>query len=100
MSTAFAFGKNGIEVSVPSSGNLYENVWTIPFLCNVVAAATEPLVSVCQAMTHVAVPGIRSFAIGIVLGQMICLGVLRVMRSVLYGVSVSDATSMAGVVLF
>jgi len=52
-----------------------------------------------QAMAHVAAPGIRSSAIGIVLGLIVCLGVLRVMRSVLYGVSIYDAPSMAGVVV-
>ncbi|MGB6192240.1 MAG: FtsX-like permease family protein, partial [Terracidiphilus sp.] len=52
-----------------------------------------------QAMAHVAAPGIRSSALGIVLGLLISLGVLRVMRSVLYGVNVYDATSMAGVVV-
>jgi predicted permease len=52
-----------------------------------------------QAMAHVAAPGIRSSAIGIVLGLLICLGALRVMRSVLYGVSVYDASSMTGVVI-
>ncbi len=50
-----------------------------------------------QAMRHVAAPGIRSSAIGIVLGLLLCLGVLRVMRTVLYGVSVYDVPSMAGV---
>jgi predicted permease len=52
-----------------------------------------------QAMAHVATPGIRSSAIGLVLGLVLCLGVLRMMRSVLYGVSVYDARSMAGVVV-
>jgi ABC-type antimicrobial peptide transport system permease subunit len=52
-----------------------------------------------QAMAHVATPGIRSSAIGIVLGLLLCLGVLRVMRSVLYGVSVYDAPSIACVVV-
>jgi predicted permease len=52
-----------------------------------------------QAMSHVAAPGIRSSAMGIVLGLLLSLGVLRVMRSVLYGVSVYDAPSMASVVV-
>jgi hypothetical protein len=52
-----------------------------------------------QTMAHVAAPGIRSSAIGLVLGLLLCLGVLRVMRSVLYGVSVYDARSMVGVVV-
>jgi predicted permease len=52
-----------------------------------------------QAMSHVAAPGIRSSAIGIAIGLMLSLGVLRVMRCVLYGVSVYDAPSIASVVV-
>jgi ABC-type antimicrobial peptide transport system permease subunit len=52
-----------------------------------------------QAMAHVAASGIRSSAGGLVLGLLLCLGVLRAMRSVLYGVSVYDAPSMVGVVI-
>jgi predicted permease len=52
-----------------------------------------------QAISHVAAPGIRSSAIGIVLGLLLSLGVLRVMRSVLYGVSIYDAPSMASVAI-
>jgi predicted permease len=51
-----------------------------------------------QAMVQVAGSGIRSSAIGLVLGLLLCIGVLRGMRSVLYGVSVYDAPSMLGVV--
>jgi ABC-type antimicrobial peptide transport system permease subunit len=40
-----------------------------------------------------------SSAIGIVLGLLLCLGVLRAMKSVLYGVSVYDAPSVVGVVV-
>lgn len=52
-----------------------------------------------QAMTHVATPGIRSSAIGLVLGLLLCAGTLRALRSVLYGVRVYDLPSLAGVVL-
>jgi len=52
-----------------------------------------------RAMADVATPGIRSSAIGLVLGLVLCLGVLRVMRSVLYGVNVYDVRSMAGAVV-
>jgi ABC-type lipoprotein release transport system permease subunit len=51
-----------------------------------------------QAMADVAASGIRSSATGLVLGILLCLGVLRAMRSVLYGVSVYDLPSMVGVV--
>jgi hypothetical protein len=55
--------------------------------------------TVRQAMAHVAASGIRSSAIGLGLGLLLCLGVLRAMRSVLYGVSVYDAPSMVSVVV-
>jgi predicted permease len=55
--------------------------------------------TVQRAMAQVAASGIRSSAIGLVLGLLLCLGVLRGMRSVLYGVSVYDAPSMLGVVV-
>lgn len=52
-----------------------------------------------QAMADVAAPGLRSSAIGLLLGLFLCLVTLRAMRSVLYGVGVYDAPSLAGVVL-
>jgi predicted permease len=52
-----------------------------------------------QAMAKVAAPGIRSSAIGLALGLLLCLGLLRVMRSVLFGVSVYDVPSILAVVL-
>jgi predicted permease len=52
-----------------------------------------------QAMGHVAAPGIRSSAIGVVLGLVLCLGALRTMRRVLYGVGVYDGLSMLGVIV-
>jgi predicted permease len=55
--------------------------------------------TVRQAMALVAASGIRSSMLGLVLGLLLCLGVLRAMRSVLYGVSVYDAPSIAGVVV-
>lgn len=52
-----------------------------------------------SAMAHVAALGIRSSAIGLGLGLLLCLGVLRVIRSALYGVDVYDGPSILGVVL-
>jgi len=52
-----------------------------------------------RAMASVAVPGIRSSAIGLGLGLLLCAGALRGMRSVLYGVGVYDIPSILGVVL-
>jgi len=50
-----------------------------------------------QAMAVVAIPGIRSSAIGLVLGLLLCLGVLRAMRSALYGVGIYDVRSILSV---
>lgn len=54
--------------------------------------------SLRQAMTHVATPGLRSSAIGLAVGLLLCVGALRAMRSVLFGVGVYDLPSMLGVV--
>ena len=50
------------------------------------------------AMVHIGVPGARAAGIGLALGLGLCAGVLRVMRSVLYGVAVYDAPTMLSVV--
>ncbi|HEX7892573.1 MAG TPA: FtsX-like permease family protein, partial [Terriglobales bacterium] len=52
-----------------------------------------------EAMIHIGVPGARAAAVGLVVGFGLCAGVLRVMRSVLYGVAVYDATTMMSVVV-
>ena len=52
-----------------------------------------------QAMVHVGSPGVRAAVIGLIAGLILCMGALRTMRSVLYGVGVYDATSIVGVVL-
>jgi predicted permease len=55
--------------------------------------------TVRQVMAKVAESGIRSSAVGLALGLLLCLGALRAMRSVLYGVGVYDAPSIAAVVV-
>ena len=55
--------------------------------------------SVRRAMAHVGAPGLRASLFGLLLGLLLCAGVLRVMRSVLYGVAVYDAASLTAVVL-
>jgi predicted permease len=52
-----------------------------------------------QAMIHVGSPGVRASGIGLVVGLILCMGALRAMRSVLYGVGVYDAPTIGGVVL-
>lgn len=52
-----------------------------------------------RAMVHVAAPGLRSSAVGLFCGLLLCLGALRALRSALYGVGIYDVPSLAGVVL-
>ncbi len=54
--------------------------------------------SVRRAMVQVGAPGVRASLTGLVVGLICCAGVLRVMRSVIFGVSVYDATSIVFVV--
>jgi len=52
-----------------------------------------------QTMIHIGVPGIRASLLGLALGLILCAGVLRAMRSVLYGIGVYDAPTILTVVL-
>jgi ABC-type antimicrobial peptide transport system permease subunit len=54
--------------------------------------------SVRQAMVKVGGPGVRASLAGLIIGLICCAGALRVMRSVLYGVRVYDATTIVIVV--
>jgi predicted permease len=55
--------------------------------------------SIRQAMAHVAGPGIRASALGLLAGLLLCAATLRAMHSVLYGVGVYDAPTLASVIL-
>jgi predicted permease len=50
--------------------------------------------SIREAMVHIGAPGVRASALGLGVGLVLCIGVLRAMRSVLYGVGVYDAPTM------
>jgi predicted permease len=50
-----------------------------------------------QAMINIGAPGIRASVLGLVLGLILCAGVLRVMNSVLYGIGVYDAPTIVAV---
>ena len=52
-----------------------------------------------EAMVHIGVPGLRASALGLIVGLILCAGVLRVMRTVLYGISVYDIPTVVSVVL-
>jgi ABC-type antimicrobial peptide transport system permease subunit len=55
--------------------------------------------SIRQAMIQVGGTGVRASVFGLIAGLVLCVGVLRVMRSVLYGVHVYDAPTFLAVVL-
>jgi len=50
-------------------------------------------------MIHIGAPGVRASALGLILGLILCAGALRAMHSVLYGVGVYDAPTLALVIL-
>ncbi len=50
-----------------------------------------------QAMAHVSGSGVRAAAAGLALGLVLCIGTLRAMRSLLYGVGAFDLPSMLAV---
>lgn len=54
--------------------------------------------SLPQAMRHVAGVGLRPAAIGLLLGLIGCLGALRILRSILYGVGVYNLPNLLSVV--
>jgi putative ABC transport system permease protein len=55
--------------------------------------------TVRQAMLHIGTPGVRAAALGLATGLVFSAAALRVMRSVLYGVTVYDTPTLAAVVL-
>jgi macrolide transport system ATP-binding/permease protein len=55
--------------------------------------------SIRQAMVHVGGTGVRAALVGLASGMILCMGALRAMRNVLYGVDVYDGPTLIGVVL-
>ena len=55
--------------------------------------------SIRRAMIQVGGPGVRASAFGLLAGLILCMGALRALRSVLYGVGVYDAPTILAVVL-
>jgi predicted permease len=52
-----------------------------------------------QAMVHIGAPGVGASALGLILGLVFCIGALRAMHSVLYGVGVYDVSTILAVIL-
>jgi hypothetical protein len=84
---------------------LLSAVGIFALVANIVAQKTREIgirialgSSIRQAMVHTGAPGLRASAMGIVLGLILCAATLRVMSSVLYGVRVYDAPTIATVV--
>jgi predicted permease len=55
--------------------------------------------SVRQAMVHTGAPGVQASAWGLIVGLILCAGVLRILQSVLYGVGTYDRLTMLTVIL-
>ena len=85
---------------------LLSAVGIFALVANIVAQKTREIgirialgSSIRQAMVHIGAPGVRASAVGLILGLILCAGVLRAMHSVLYGVAVYDAPTILAVVL-
>jgi ABC-type antimicrobial peptide transport system permease subunit len=85
---------------------LLSAVGIFALVANIVAQRTREIgirialgSSVRQAMAHVAGAGVRASVLGLVLGLLLCGAALRALHSVLYGVGVYDAPTIAAVVM-
>lgn len=81
---------------------LLSAVGIFALVANIVAQRTREIgirialgSTVQQAMAQVAGSGVRSSIAGLIFGLLLSLGALRIMRSVLYGVSVYDGATIA-----
>jgi len=85
---------------------LLSSVGIFALVANLVAERTREIgirialgANLRQAMAQIAGSGLRASALGLTLGLLLCIGALRVLRSVLYGVGVYDAPTLVGVTL-
>ena len=93
-------------VAMGSLALLLSAVGIFALVANMVAQRTREIgihialgSSVRQAMFRVGRSGVGASLLGVVVGLGISMGVLRLMRSVLYGVGVYDVATLVGVVL-
>jgi ABC-type antimicrobial peptide transport system permease subunit len=93
-------------VAMGSLALLLSAVGIFALVANMVAQRTREIgihialgSSVRQAMFRVGRSGVGASLLGVVVGLGISMGVLRLMRSVLYGVGVYDVATLTGVVL-
>jgi putative ABC transport system permease protein len=85
---------------------LLSAVGIFALVANIVAQRTREIgirmalgSTIQKAMIHIGASGVRASALGLLVGLILCVGVLRAMRSVLYGVGVYDVPTMLVVVL-
>jgi predicted permease len=85
---------------------LLSTVGIFALVANLVAQRTREIgirialgSSIRQTMVQVGGEGVRASAFGLMLGLVLCLGALRTMRSVLYGVGIYDAPTVIAVSL-
>jgi predicted permease len=85
---------------------LLSAVGIFALVANIVAQKTREIgirmalgSTIRQAMFHIGSPGLRASALGLLLGLILCAGVLRAMHSVLYGVGVYDVPTLLTVVV-
>ncbi len=85
---------------------LLSAVGVFGLMANIVAQRTREIgirmalgSRVSQAMLHIARPGFGASVLGVVLGLVVSFLALRVMRSVIFGVGVYDASTLSMVVL-
>jgi hypothetical protein len=85
---------------------LLSAVGIFALVANIVAQKTREIgirmalgSTVRQAMVNMGGPGLRASGLGLILGLVLCTGLLRAMRSVLYGVGIYDTTTILGVIL-
>ena len=85
---------------------LLSSVGIFALVANIVAQKTREIgirmalgSTIREAMIHIGSSGVRASLAGLVLGLILCAGVLRVMSSVIYGIGVYDASTLLTVVV-
>ena len=85
---------------------LMSAVGIFSLVANIVAQKTREIgirialgSSTQRVMMHVGAPGVLASGLGLALGLLLCVGALRVLRSVLYGVGVYDGPTILTAVL-
>jgi len=84
---------------------LLSAVGIFSLVANIVAQKTREIgirmalgSTIRQAMFRIGAPGVRASVLGLIVGLMLCVGALRAMRSVLYGIGVYDGPTILMVV--